>query len=69
MDDAALVIEVNDSPDLDAGIEDKVAKDALWRTLIQDVIRGIEAGRRDPAYPASRVARRSSQVPSQSPES
>lgn len=43
--DGALVIEVNDNPNLDAGIEDKVAKDALWRTLIQDFIRRIEAGR------------------------
>ncbi len=38
-----MVVEVNDNPNLDAGIEDKVLKDDLWRTLVRDFIRRIEA--------------------------
>lgn len=44
-DGHALVIEVNDNPNLDAGVEDRVLKDALWRHLIRDFIRRIEAAR------------------------
>jgi len=37
------VIEVNDNPNLDAGVEDKVLKDDLWRIIAMDFIRRIEA--------------------------
>ncbi|MEC9264550.1 MAG: RimK family protein [Pseudomonadota bacterium] len=43
--DRAVVIEVNDNPNLDAGVEDKVLKDGLWRTIVSDFIRRIEAAR------------------------
>lgn len=38
-----MVVEVNDNPNLDAGVEDKVLKDELWRTILRDFIRRIEA--------------------------
>jgi glutathione synthase/RimK-type ligase-like ATP-grasp enzyme len=44
-DGRALVIEVNDNPNLDAGVEDRVLKDDLWRLLIRDFIRRIEERR------------------------
>ncbi|MEQ8441213.1 MAG: RimK family protein [Alphaproteobacteria bacterium] len=44
-DGRAVVIEVNDNPNLDAGVEDKLLKDELWRILVRDFIRRIEAAR------------------------
>lgn len=44
-DGRAVVIEVNDNPNLDAGVEDKLLKDELWRMLVRDFVRRIEAAR------------------------
>lgn len=38
-----MVVEVNDNPNLDAGVEDKVLKDALWRAILNEFVRRIEA--------------------------
>jgi glutathione synthase/RimK-type ligase-like ATP-grasp enzyme len=40
-----VVIEVNDNPNVDAGIEDKVLKDELYRLILDDFIRRIEQRR------------------------
>ncbi|MDQ2696489.1 MAG: RimK family protein [Pseudomonadota bacterium] len=37
-DKGVMVIEVNDNPNIDAGIEDAVLKDDLYRTLIEDFV-------------------------------
>jgi hypothetical protein len=37
-----FVIEVNDNPNIDAGVEDAVLKDDLYRLILQDLIRRIE---------------------------
>ena len=42
IDDRAVVIEVNDNPNLDGGVEDKLLKDELWRIILRDFIRRIE---------------------------
>lgn len=39
----AVVIEVNDNPNIDAGNEDGVLGDALYRLVLQDLARRIEA--------------------------
>jgi glutathione synthase/RimK-type ligase-like ATP-grasp enzyme len=39
-----IVMEVNDNPNIDAGIEDEIAGDRLYRTIISSLIRRIEAG-------------------------
>lgn len=39
---SVYVIEVNDNPNIDAGIEDAVLKDGLYRLVIQALIRRIE---------------------------
>jgi glutathione synthase/RimK-type ligase-like ATP-grasp enzyme len=36
------VIEVNDNPNIDAGMEDQVLKDQLYKTIMQSFIRRIE---------------------------
>ena len=38
-----VVIEVNDNPNIDRGCEDQVLKDELYRIIIKDFIRRIEA--------------------------
>lgn len=38
-----LVIEVNDNPNIDAGIEDKVSGDALYRRVMAEFLRRMEA--------------------------
>jgi glutathione synthase/RimK-type ligase-like ATP-grasp enzyme len=38
-----FVIEVNDNPNLDRGVEDAVLKDELYNIVIRDFIRRIEA--------------------------
>jgi hypothetical protein len=37
-----FVIEVNDNPNIDAGVEDAVLKDDLYRLVMQNLIRRIE---------------------------
>ncbi len=41
-DDGIYVIEVNDNPNLDAGVEDAVLKDELYRIIIAEFVRRIE---------------------------
>ena len=45
----AVVIEVNDNPNLDAGNEDSVLGSELYRTVLRDLIRRIELQRAVPA--------------------
>ncbi len=40
------VIEVNDNPNLDLGVEDAVLKDELYRRILGELVRRIEARRR-----------------------
>jgi glutathione synthase/RimK-type ligase-like ATP-grasp enzyme len=40
------VIEVNDNPSIDAGVEDTVLKDELYRTVIQSIINRIDGPRK-----------------------
>jgi len=42
-DRGVFVVEVNDNPNIDSGVEDKVLKDALYRTLLDSFVRRIEA--------------------------
>ena len=41
-DKGALVIEVNDNPNIDSGVEDVVLKDELYRIILSDMIRRID---------------------------
>lgn len=41
-DKGVLVIEVNDNPNIDRGIEDQVAGDRLYETILKDFIRRID---------------------------
>lgn len=41
--DGPRVMEVNDNPNLDAGVEDKVLGDELWHTILREFVRRIEA--------------------------
>lgn len=43
-DRGVFVIEVNDNPNLDAGVEDAVLKDELWRRLVGWFVRRLETG-------------------------
>ncbi len=40
--DGVCVIEVNDNPNIDSGVEDAVLKDDLYRLVMQDLVRRIE---------------------------
>lgn len=42
-DTGVYVIEVNDNPNLDAGVEDQVLKDELWRRLVGWFLKRLEA--------------------------
>ena len=42
----AYVIEVNDNPSIDGGVEDKFLGKALYREIIEEFIRRVEDGRR-----------------------
>jgi glutathione synthase/RimK-type ligase-like ATP-grasp enzyme len=48
-DRGVMVIEVNDNPNLDAGVEDKVIGEALYRTLIEHFVRRLDTMRRSQA--------------------
>ena len=41
--DGVFIIEINDNPNLDRGVEDAVLKDELYRTVLRDFVRRIEA--------------------------
>jgi hypothetical protein len=38
-----LVIEVNDNPNIDAGVEDKVIGNELYRRIMREFLRRLEA--------------------------
>lgn len=40
--DGVFVVEINDNPNIDAGIEDSVLKDLLYRTILEEFVRRIE---------------------------
>lgn len=42
------VIEINDNPNLDAGVEDTLAGDALYRRILDDLLRRFDAARAGP---------------------
>ena len=41
-----FVVEVNDNPSVDAGVEDLVLKDALYREVMGTIVRRIEERKR-----------------------
>ncbi len=40
-----VVIEINDNPNIDAGVEDLVAKDGLYRKIMEDFLRRLDGKR------------------------
>lgn len=44
-----MVIEINDNPNLDAGVEDKILGDGLYRALMEDFVRRLDTLRRSQA--------------------
>ncbi|AGA32154.1 Ribosomal protein S6 modification protein-related protein [Thioalkalivibrio nitratireducens DSM 14787] len=46
-----MVIEVNDNPNLDAGVEDKVLGETLYRAVMEDFVRRLDTARRSQAVP------------------
>jgi glutathione synthase/RimK-type ligase-like ATP-grasp enzyme len=38
-----MVLEINDNPNLDAGVEDLVLKDELYRLVLREFVRRLEA--------------------------
>ena len=42
------VIEINDNPNIDAGVEDKLLKDSLYQRIMQELLERIERGKRQP---------------------
>jgi glutathione synthase/RimK-type ligase-like ATP-grasp enzyme len=42
-DRGVFVVEVNDNPNIDAGVEDAVLKDGLYRAVIGDLVRRLES--------------------------
>lgn len=48
--DRVLVIEVNDNPNLDAGIEDAVLGDELYRRVLQAFTQRLELKHRGQAW-------------------
>jgi glutathione synthase/RimK-type ligase-like ATP-grasp enzyme len=43
IDDKFYVIEINDNPNIDAGIEDKILKDKLYDTIMEVFLNKIKA--------------------------
>jgi hypothetical protein len=41
-----VLIEVNDNPNLDVGIEDSVLGDELYRIVLRDLVRRVECKHR-----------------------
>jgi len=58
-DGRAHVIEVNDNPNLDAGVEDAVVKDELYRIVIGEFVRRLDLRhhRRNPGPAAVELLR------------
>lgn len=44
-DGKPYVVEVNDNPNIDAGVEDHILKDQLYLTIMQEFLRRIERGK------------------------
>ncbi len=42
IDDRVVVIEINDNPNLDHGVEDLAEKDTVWERLIRWFVRRLE---------------------------
>jgi glutathione synthase/RimK-type ligase-like ATP-grasp enzyme len=57
--DGVLVIEVNDNPNIDTGIEDRVAGEGLYRAVIEELVRRIDARARPDSSTADAARRRS----------
>jgi glutathione synthase/RimK-type ligase-like ATP-grasp enzyme len=55
-----VVIEVNDNPNIDAGVEDKILKDDLYRTVIEDFVVRLDRRRQTPKSPDALEQRRGS---------
>jgi glutathione synthase/RimK-type ligase-like ATP-grasp enzyme len=55
IDGKIYVIEVNDNPNIDAGIEDAALHLDLYRTVIRSIVRRIDGSRQPPLFPASRT--------------
>jgi hypothetical protein len=51
-----VVIEVNDNPNIDVGLEDACLGDALYERLVTHFLEQVEAGERQPAEPARAAA-------------
>ncbi|SEP90383.1 Glutathione synthase/RimK-type ligase, ATP-grasp superfamily [Ectothiorhodospira magna] len=45
-DRGVMVIEVNDNPSLDAGVEDEVLKEGLYQAIMKDLVRRLDLMRR-----------------------
>ncbi|TVQ75386.1 MAG: RimK family alpha-L-glutamate ligase, partial [Chromatiaceae bacterium] len=45
-DRGMMVIEVNDNPSLDAGVEDAILKDDLYRRILEDFVRRLDLTRK-----------------------
>jgi hypothetical protein len=58
------VIEINDNPNLEVGIEDAVLKDELYRRVLADLVRRVELRRRQ----VSTAGERRNGVPEPVPE-
>ena len=41
-DRGVFVVEINDNPNIDAGVEDAVLKDELYRTILGSLVRRLE---------------------------
>jgi glutathione synthase/RimK-type ligase-like ATP-grasp enzyme len=41
-----VVIEINDNPSVDSGVEDGVMKDALYREIVGTILRRVEQRKR-----------------------
>lgn len=48
--DKVVVIEVNDNPNLDAGIEDAYLQDDLYSLVLEEFVRRLELKRRGRAW-------------------
>jgi hypothetical protein len=58
-----VVIEINDNPNLEVGIEDAVLKDELYRRVLGDLVRRIELRRRQASAAGERRNGMSEHVP------
>ena len=59
-----VVIEINDNPNLEVGVEDAVLKDELYRRVLADLVRRIELRGRQ----VSAAGERRNGAPAPSPE-